>query len=88
MDWLDAVSGTVAGIAITLLVVVNGAFALGVRSTRDRRFVNRWTKSVVVADAALLAAAVGIPIISVGIRLAAKGLAAVGALPGLLIHGK
>ena len=59
LPWLNAVAGTVASTATLLLLVVNGAFALGVVVGRDRRFVNRWTKPLVVTDAALLLAAVG-----------------------------
>ncbi|MES1259359.1 MAG: hypothetical protein ABUL71_02100 [Gemmatimonadota bacterium] len=88
LPWLDAMVGTVETIAITLLVIVNGAFALTFLARGSRSFVDRWTKPLLVGDAVLLLAAFGSPVVAVALKLAAKGLALFGAMPGKLVSGK
>ncbi|MCA9762555.1 MAG: hypothetical protein KC544_05420 [Gemmatimonadetes bacterium] len=77
--WLNTVVGGLLTVAVVLLVVVNGAFLAGVLLTRDRRFVNRWTRPLVMTDAALLVAAVAAPLSGVAVGL---GLKAFGAVAG------
>lgn len=75
VPWINAVAGTVEGIAITLLLLVNGAFALRLVLRRDHRFVDRWTGPLLAANAALLVAAVGAPAVALAAKLVAKGVA-------------
>jgi len=85
---MESIAGTIPPIAIGLFVVVNAAFAAGVFLTRNRHFVNRWTKPVLMADALLLATAIGTPVLGIALKLGAKGLVALGALPARMIPGK
>ena len=41
---------------------------------RDRHFVNRWTKPLVVTDALLLLGAAGMPVMAIALKLGAKGV--------------
>ena len=86
--WLDSVAGTVSAVAVAGFVVIVGAFTAGVLITRDRHFVNRWTKPVIMTGAALILAAIGAPMAGIAVKLSAKGLLALGALPAKLINGK
>lgn len=70
--WLNTVVSALLTVAVTLFILVNGAFLAGLLLTRDRRFVNRWTKPLVTADAALLVAAVAAPLSGVAIGLGLK----------------
>ena len=88
MQWIDSAAGIATPVAIGLFVIVNALFAVGVLATRNRGFVNRWTRRVLMADVALVVVAIGAPVAAIGLKLVAKGLLAVGALPGRLIHGK
>ena len=88
LPWLDALVGTVASIAIGLFVVVNGLFVVGVLLKRDRRFVDRWTRPLLVTDVALLLAGVGTPVVAIAMKLGAKGLAALAAMPGKMMVAK
>ncbi|MES2306859.1 MAG: hypothetical protein V4558_15250 [Gemmatimonadota bacterium] len=81
LPWLDSVIGVASAAAVALLVIVNGGFALGVMLLRDRSFVNRWTKPLVVADTILLATAVGAPVLGVAAKLGLKGLGLLSAVP-------
>lgn len=60
--WFEAVASRLSGLAVVLLVVVNAGFAALVAVRRDRSFVNRWTRPLVVADAALVLVAGGLPV--------------------------
>jgi succinate dehydrogenase hydrophobic anchor subunit len=60
--WFDAVASRLSGIAVVLLVVLNAGFAALVAMRRDRSLVNRWTRPLVVADAALVLVAGGMPV--------------------------
>jgi hypothetical protein len=88
LPWLNAVVGTIASTAVGLLIVVNGLFALGLLLRRDRHFVNRWTKPLVVADAALVIAAIGTPVVGLALTLGAKGVAFVATATAKLLPGK
>ncbi|MEP6590788.1 MAG: hypothetical protein ABJC19_06370 [Gemmatimonadota bacterium] len=78
LPWLDSLVGTVAAAAVALLFVVNGAFAVGVLITRNRRFVDAWTKPLVMVDAALVTAAIGAPVLGVAAKLGTYGLGLMG----------
>jgi hypothetical protein len=74
LPWLDSIVGTVSGIAIGLLVVVNGLFAVALVVRPDRRFVDRWTGPLLATDAALLLAVIGTPAVAIAFKLGARGL--------------
>lgn len=86
--WLDSVIGATAGAAVALLFAVNGAFAVGVVMLRDHRFVNRWTKPLLVADAALLITAVGAPMLGVAMRLGVHAFGLIASVPTHVLPGK
>jgi hypothetical protein len=88
LPWLNALAGTIASTAVLLLFVVNGLFALGVFLGRDRSFVNRWTKPLVVTDAALLLAAVGTPVVALALKLGVKGVMFLATIPPKLMPVK
>ena len=88
LPWLNDVVGTIASTAVGLLVVVNGLFALGVFVGRDRSFVNRWTKPLVVTDAALLLATFGTPVVAIAIKLGIKGAVFLATLPAKMMPVK
>ena len=88
MPWIDATIGTIASMALGLFVVVNAAFIAGLWLTRDRRFIDRWTKPLVVTDAALLFAAVGTPVAGIAMQLGGHLLGFLAALPATLLPGK
>lgn len=81
VPWVDALAGTISRLALVLLILVNGVFALAVVRTRSRHIVNRWTKPVVIADAALVAALVGAPVAAATVELGARGVQAVLGMP-------
>lgn len=85
LPWLDAFAHTVVRGALLLLVVVNGAFAATVALTRSRAVVNRWTKPVLMADAALLVALVGAPVGAIAGQLAAKAVGWAAAQPAAVV---
>ena len=85
LPWLNAVVGTIESIATGLLVLVNGCFVAGILLGRNRGFVNRWTKTLVVTDAALLVAALGTPVVALAIKLGFRGLTLVATLPTRLM---
>ncbi len=88
MPWIDAAIGTIASLALTLFFVVNAAFIAVLWRTRDRRFIDRWTKPLVMTDAALLFAAVGTPVIGIAMKLGGQLLGFLGTLPAALMPGK
>ena len=88
LPWLNAVVGTIESIAIGLLVLVNGCFAAGILVGRHRGFVNRWTRTLVVTDAALLLAALGTPVVALTIKLGVRGLLLVASIPAMLMPQK
>lgn len=85
LPWLDAVVGTIAGTAIGLLVVVNGLFVINVIVGRNHRFVDRWTRTLLLTDAALLFAAIGAPAAAIAIKLGARGVTIVASAPAKLM---
>lgn len=73
LPWLDSLVGAAASMAIVLLVLINGAFAIGV-ALGNRSLVQRWTKTLVVADTVLIGTAIGAPVLGVAAKLGLKGL--------------
>lgn len=73
-QWLDRLGTEALFAAITLFVLVNGAFVAGVLVSRDRALVNRWTSRVLAADLALLGLGLGVPALSATVRAASRVL--------------
>jgi|CXWL01.1.fsa_nt_gi uncharacterized membrane protein len=88
MPWIDAALGSIATIALTLFFVVNALFVLTLWRTRDRRFIDRWTKPLVMTDAALIFAAVGTPVIGIALKLGGQAIGFLASLPATLMPGK
>ena len=88
VPWLNAMVGTIESLATARLLVVNGGFALAVFLGRDRSFVNRWTKPLVVTDAALLLAAFGTPVAAIALKLGVKGVMFLATIPPKLMPVK
>jgi len=77
--FLDALSSKVFWLAATCFLVLNGAALAAFVVTRSRRLVDEWTPKLVAADAVLLGAGLGIPLVS---ALAKMGVHAVAAMFG------
>ena len=88
VSWIDSVAGAASGLAVALLVLVNGAFAAGVMLLRDHSFVNKWTKPLVVTDAALLGLALGAPVLGIAMRLGVRAFELVVTVPINLFAGR
>lgn len=73
VPWIDVLVSTIIRSAIFLLLVVNGVFVTGILRSRSRAFVDRWTRPVILTDAALVMALIGAPVASTGIGLAMRG---------------
>lgn len=77
VSFLNSLSSKVFWLAAIAFVVVNGA-ALGVFAlTKSRRLVNEWTGRLVAADALLLGAGLGIPLLSGLAKIGIRALASV-----------
>lgn len=88
MPWIDPLFRGISSGAFVLFLVVNAAFVAGVWFTRDRHFVNRWTKPLVMTDAGLLVATIGAPFTGMAVKIAGVALRALIALPATMLHGK
>lgn len=77
LAWLDAAGGGIARLALGAFLVVNAVFVVAVVMRRDRALVDRWTRRLVVLDAALLLAAGGAPAVSWAARTAVRAVAMV-----------
>ncbi|MDX2208551.1 MAG: hypothetical protein SFU57_13020 [Gemmatimonadales bacterium] len=73
VPWIDALVSATIRVSVLLLVVVNGVFVAGILRSRSRTFVDRWTGTVILADAALMLALIGAPVASAGIGLVIRG---------------
>ena len=76
---LDAISSTVFWIAAFCLIALNGAALAAFVITRSRRLVDEWTPRLVAADAMLLSAGLGVPMIAALVKM---GVGAVAAMLG------
>lgn len=77
LAFLDAAGGTVTRLALGLFLVINGVFVALVVMRRDRALVDRWTKRLVVLDAALLLTAGGAPAVTWAAKTAVRSAALV-----------
>lgn len=62
-------------------LLVNGLAAVGVFLTRDRRLVNRWTSPLVAANLVLLGTGVGLPALTLLMKLVVNAVAAMSGQP-------
>lgn len=79
VGFLSGLSSTVFWLALTALVVLNGMALAAFLATRSRRLVDQWTPRLVAADALLLGAGLGVPLVS---GLAKLGIHAVASMLG------
>ena len=78
VSFLSALSSKVFWFAATCFILLNGAALAAFLLTRSRRLVDEWTPRLVTADALLLAAGLGVPLMSglakLGIQVVASML--------------
>lgn len=79
VSFLSALSSKVFWFAAICFVLLNGAALAAFLLTRSRRLVDEWTPRLVTADALLLGAGLGVPLMS---GLAKLGIQAVGSMLG------
>lgn len=85
VSWFDTLAGGVMRLAFGLLIVVNGAFIVGVLRSRSRAFVDRWTPRVLLTDAALVLTLAGAPIANLAVGLVGKGAALLMSAPAAAV---
>ncbi len=66
-------------------LLLNGLAAIGVFLTRDRRLVNRLTSPLVAANLVLLATGVGLPALTLAVKLVVSVVSATSGQPTLPI---
>ncbi len=74
--FLNGLSSKVFWFAAVAFVLLNGGAMAAFVLTRSRRLVNEWTSKLVVADAALIGAGLGIPLLSGLAKIGVHALAA------------
>ncbi len=79
VEFLNALSSKVFGLAAVGFALVNGAAVAAFALTRSRRLVDEWTPKLVTANAVLVGAGLGVPLLS---GLAKLGVHAIAALFG------
>ena len=77
--FLSSLSSSVFWFCAITFLVVNGAALAAFLLTRSRRMVDQWTPKLVTADALLLGAGLGVPLVS---GLAKMGIQAIASLLG------
>ncbi len=88
MPWIDSLLVTAATVAGLLLVLVNVVFFAGLAMAQNRRYVERWTKPLVVASAVLLLAAVGVPVVGVALSATGRVVSTLASAPAAFFAGK
>ena len=79
VSFLSALSSKVFWFAAICFVLLNGAALAAFFLTRSRRLVDEWTPKLVTADALLLGAGLGVPLVS---GLAKMGIQAIASMLG------
>ena len=79
VSFLSALSSKVFWFAAICFLLLNGAALVAFFLTRSRRLVNEWTPRLLAADAVLLGAGLGVPLVS---GLATLGIQALSSLLG------
>lgn len=77
--FLSSLSSSVFWFSAIAFLIVNGAALAAFLVTRNRRLVDRWIPKLVTADAFLLTAGLGVPLVS---GLARIGINALGSMLG------
>lgn len=75
LSFLEGLSSTVFRLAAVCFVLVNGTAALAFVMSRSRRLVDAWVPRVLAADAVLLTAGLGVPLVAGLARLGVRALA-------------
>jgi hypothetical protein len=76
VSFLSALSSKVFWFAAICFVLLNGAALAAFLLTRSRRLVDEWTPRLVAADALLLGAGLGVPLVSGLAKLGIQAIAA------------
>ncbi len=71
---LDALSSKIFWFAVVCFVVVNGAALVAFGLTRSRRLVDEWTSKLIAADAMLLSAGLGVPLVAALAKLGVRAI--------------
>lgn len=79
VSFLSGLSSKVFWFAAVCFVILNGAALVAFLLTRRRRLVDEWTPRLLAADALLLGAGLGVPLVS---GLAKLGVQAVASMLG------
>ena len=79
VSFLSALSSKVFWLAAICFVFLNGAALAAFFLTRSRRLVDEWTPKLLAADALLLGAGLGVPLVS---GLAKIGIQAIASMFG------
>ena len=79
VSFLSALSSKVFWFSAICFVILNGAAIAAFVLTRSRRIVDEWTPRLLAADALLLGAGLGVPLVS---GLAKLGIQAVASMLG------
>ena len=74
--FLNGLSSRVFWFAAVAFVLLNGAAIAAFTLTRSRRLVNEWTSKLVAADAVLIGAGLGVPLLSGLAKIGVHALAA------------
>ena len=75
LSFLEGLSSTVFRLAAVCFVLVNGTAALAFVMSRSRRLVDAWVPRVLAADAVLLTAGLGVPLVAGLAKLGVRALA-------------
>jgi hypothetical protein len=78
-SFLTALSAKVFSLALIVFLVLNGAAIAAFLVTRSRKLVDAWTPKLVAADALLLGAGLGVPLVA---GLAKLGVQAISSMLG------
>ena len=74
--FLNGLSSRVFWLAAVAFVLLNGAAIAAFTLTRSRRLVNEWTGKLVAADAVLIGAGLGVPLLTGLAKIGVHALAA------------
>jgi hypothetical protein len=64
VGFLNGLSSKIFWFAAVAFVLVNGAAVVAFGLTKSRRLVNEWTGKLVVLDAVLIGAGLGVPLVA------------------------
>jgi hypothetical protein len=78
VSFLESLGSTVFRFAAICFIAINGAAAVAVVMTRSRRIVDAWIPRLLVADAVLLGAGLGVPLAAGLAKYGVKAIAALG----------